>query len=139
MLVPLLCGLLGGAGACVRKTSDNSIQPVAVRELAQWVRAEPEKYLVLDIRDEEAFAAGHIPGARRITLPEVDPDDPAPSLRKYSAIVVYGEDPGSAVAKAMAKRLIGAKVTDVYLLEGGMAAWRGGGQRTTSSAEEGAR
>jgi len=137
--IVLLCGLIGAVGACTSKTSDNSIQPVAVRDLALWLRATPGKYLVIDIRDESAFAAGHIPGARRITLPEVDPDDPAPSLRSYSAIIVCGEDPGSAIAKAMAKRLIGAKVTEVYLLEGGMAAWRGGGQRTTSSAEEGAR
>lgn len=112
---------------CQGKVSDDSIGYLRSGELARWVEKSPEKYLIIDMRTAEEFAAGHIPSARRMSLPDVDPDKPDPALSRYSAIVVYGEDPGSGVARAMTKRLMQSRLSNVYLLEGGMAAWRSSG------------
>src|SRR5690606_12703197 len=119
-----LCMVVAG---CNTRTSDRSIGYLGVGELSKWLSKSPEKYLLVDARGADEFAAGHIPGARRMSLPDIDERNPDPMLSRYSAVIVYGADPGSDVARAMTKRLLKARVSDVYLLEGGMAAWRSSG------------
>ncbi len=120
-------------GGCQGKTSDDSIGYLRSGELSRWIERSPQKYLIIDTRGPEAFAAGHIPGARQMSLPDVDQDRPDPSLSNYSAIIVYGEDPSSGVARAMSKRLIQARISNVYLLEGGMVGWRNAGGAVSKS------
>lgn len=81
----------------------------------------------MDVRDPESYALGHIPGAKNIRLQDVSATKKSPNFDSYRAIVVYGEDPGSARAIAMTKRLLGVGYDDVFLLEGGFAGWRAGG------------
>ncbi len=119
--------------ACQGKVSDDSISYLRAGDLAQRIERSPEKNLVIDARSPEEFAAGHIPGARHMSLTDFDPDKPDPELARYSAIIVYGENPASGVARAMTKRLLAARLTDVYLLEGGMAAWRSSGAPVATS------
>lgn len=117
---------------CTPPVSDKSIGYVRTGDLAKWIEKSPDKYLILDSRGPEEYDAGHIPGAQRMTLPQLDPDNIDPALGRYSAIIVYGENPGSGVARAMTKRLIQARLTEVYLLDGGIAAWRASGGRIVS-------
>lgn len=133
-------GWLAGAALCVSliltacsgKVSDDSIRYLRAGDLARWVAKTPDKYLIIDSRGPEAYDQGHIPGARRMTLPELDPENLDPDWSRYSAIIVYGADPGSEVARAMTKRLIKAKLTEVYQLEGGMLAWKSSGGQVVS-------
>ncbi len=65
--------------------------------------------LFLDIRRPERFAEGHIPGARNFRARDIDTRyGTDPSLEKYDNLIVYGENAGSAGARAMSKRLLQA-------------------------------
>ncbi len=120
-------------GGCTTKTNDDSIARVDSAQLSKWLEKGPEKYLILDARPRQEFLSDHIPGARHMELPEVDPEDPDPRLKEYKALVVYGENPGSTRARALAKRLIQARL-DVYWLEGGLSEWKASGRQTTQGS-----
>ena len=88
----------------------------------------PSKLVIVDPRPESDYAAGHIPGAVNLRLPDVGEDMRRPPvLAGRKTIVVYGEDPGSAVAKGMAKKLISLRYKGVRMFAGGIKAWRGAG------------
>ncbi len=121
------------AFGCSSKVNDDSIARVNSVQLTKWLEKSPEKYLILDARPREEFVTEHIPGARHVEPPEVDPNDLDPSLKGYKALIVYGENPGSTRARALSKRLIQAR-QDVYWLEGGISEWKAGGRSTTRAA-----
>lgn len=90
--------------------------------------------LLLDVRTAEAFAAGHLPGARNIRLPEIDPKEKDPDLDRYKMIIVYDQNRGSASGMAVAKRLLIADYDDVRLFEEGFDAWKRAGLPVERSA-----
>lgn len=105
---------------------------ISVAEARRLIRAakiggEKTTLLVVDPRPSEQFDAGHIPGARNLGLAQVNEHRKDPVLARYEKFLVYGTDPGSAVAVGMAKRLIKADYGEVLLLQGGLLAWRGQG------------
>ncbi len=108
---------------CQNKVDDSRVARVSTAEVARRLE-KGANVGVLDARDAEAFARGHIPGARRIELPEVDPHEPTPSLEGYSSLIVYGQNPGSGTAIALAKRLMQAKHKNVLLMESGFDRWQ---------------
>lgn len=120
--------------ACEKKVSDNNIRLVSVPKLAEWLNEDPERYLVLDARRPPDFQAGHLPGATRIDLSQVDPASPEPSWERYRGFVVYGENAGSARAKALTKRLLQSAYSGVVLLDGGYEAWLRAGQPVVEPA-----
>jgi rhodanese-related sulfurtransferase len=78
--------------------------------------------LVLDVRDEPEYAAGHLPKARHIPLGEL--------AKRLSEIVKYKDRPvivtcrGGARAGAASRLLKREGFTTVYQLRGGLAAWQ---------------
>ena len=83
---------------------------------------------IIDQRPAARFAAGHLPGAMNINLPAVPTDaKPDRKLKQFEVLVVYGEDPSSASAKAMTKRLISIGYSDVRFMAGGLEEWRARG------------
>lgn len=96
----------------------------------RWLQKSPEQYLVVDARSAKAYESGHIPGAVRMDLPDIDPLDPDPKYGRYKAVVVYGEDPSYGKANALAKRFGQADV-EVYLIDGGLKMWRDRGLPVT--------
>ncbi len=94
----------------------------------QW-KEDTNKVLFIDVRKHERFAEGRIQGARNIRVNEIDLRyDADPELLKYDHLIVYGENPGSASARAMAKRMIEAGYntvlkTRVRLFLGGWVVW----------------
>jgi rhodanese-related sulfurtransferase len=76
--------------------------------------------LVLDVRDEKAYATGHLPKARHIPLADL--------ANRVSEIVKFKEKPvlvtGGARAGAAAKVLRRSGFTNVFQLKGGVAAWQ---------------
>jgi thiosulfate/3-mercaptopyruvate sulfurtransferase len=80
---------------------------------------------VYDLREAEAFAAGHIGNAKH--LPADQLDKAADVLKKYREkfLVLYCEDGGASAA--LARRLHAAGFTKTFNLRGGLATWRADG------------
>ena len=127
-------GLGGAGGGCTEKTSDATIKDMPLAELRQHLKdqessKDKDVVVVLDARSGKEFAAGHIPDARNLTLDAIPDrkDELDPRLTRYGYRVVYGNDPGSAVAMAVTKRMLGAGYSDVYLFRGGLEEWKRAG------------
>jgi ArsR family transcriptional regulator len=111
--------------ACAGSVSDKSVRRIDAPAAA---RAAEGRAVFVDVRPPEEFAAGHIPGALNIRLTDIPEDVPHPDLRGKGRIIVYGQNPGTAVATAFAKRLISSRqYGTVELFEGGFDAWRAAG------------
>lgn len=130
-----------GLGGCESGTSDKDISGGVVMTLADVRQAidrrdggEPDHALLIDPRAPKYFAAGHLPGAINLRLPDVrEDDDKDPELQRHSLLIVYGENPGTAVARAMFKRLFQVDYAGVKFFAGGLEEWvRSGGQVETS-------
>lgn len=115
------------AGGCSKQITDNKVERVALKRVARYQASGDEGVLIIDARRQEQFNGGHIPGARNIRLPEIDESQRDPRLEKFKTIVVYGDDPGSASAMAMAKRLMSAGYKNVHLFEAGFSSWQARG------------
>ena len=79
--------------------------------------------VVLDVRSEAEFQAGHVVGA--INMPLTQIESSLPRLQKYRekpviTICATGQRSGSAV-----KQLKQAGFADVYSVTGGIGAWEG--------------
>jgi rhodanese-related sulfurtransferase len=90
-----------------------------------WAEFKPlydnGRLLVVDVRDEDAFAAGHIPGARSVPADRVDAA--APELARLGApVVTYCACPSehSSAEAALALRRHGV---DARALIGGWLTW----------------
>jgi rhodanese-related sulfurtransferase len=83
--------------------------------------------LWVDARDENAFEAGHIPGAVRVEIGEFSQGLAALGniWKPGIPIVAYCDGEGCDSSKAVAERLVPALgVEKVYYLEGGYPAWK---------------
>jgi len=112
---------------CSSKITDSTVERISVTDTADRVRKSGDSVLILDTRSPADYAAGHVPGARNIALPEVDETDPDPSLRGHKMIIVYGQNPGSGAAMALSKRLLAAEIGTVRLMEDGFSRWKDSG------------
>jgi glyoxylase-like metal-dependent hydrolase (beta-lactamase superfamily II)/rhodanese-related sulfurtransferase len=105
---------------------------MAMGELERRIAARPNDFVILDVREKDAYAAGHVPGA--IHLPrgqlelrvnEVLPD---PSVEILS-ICEFGKI--STLAAATLRELGFQRAT---ALDGGMAAWRDAGNTVEAAS-----
>ena len=96
-----------------------------------WAEAQPEiasgRWLLVDARDEEQFAAEHIPGA--VSLPAAVYADTllffAEEHGREKTVVVYCGTEDCEMSAELAVRLRDeAEFTDVRVLDGGILAWR---------------
>ncbi|MEM1424416.1 MAG: rhodanese-like domain-containing protein [Planctomycetota bacterium] len=121
-LISVASALIALAG-CSGTVSDRSIEPIAQPDAVERLRNKPDATLFLDVRNDDEFDAGRIPGARLTRLSEVALTDDRPRFGAWDLVVVYGRDPGSARAPALVKRLLQTDHKNVALLEGGYEAW----------------
>jgi len=77
---------------------------------------------LFDLRDAEAYAAGHIAGAKPLTAQQLE--NAAEALKKYreKMLILYC-DSGSTGGAAV-RKLHAAGFTKVFNLRGGLNAWR---------------
>jgi rhodanese-related sulfurtransferase len=98
---------------------------MALSELNTRLAARPNDFIVLDVREKEAYEAGHIPSARHLPRGQlelrVNDDLPDPTMR----IVVYCEFGKISTLAAATLRELG--FLRAAALDGGMKAWREGG------------
>ncbi len=110
--------------------SDKNIENMTGLELRRMVddakkSRESADLLLIDPRNPRDFAAERIPGAQNLRLSDVPSDARVvPSLDRFGTIVVYGNNPASASAKAMTKRLITVGYGSVRFFPGGLEEWK---------------
>ena len=103
---------------------------VDLQRLLEWLRAA-EPLLLVDVREPEEFADGHLPGAlsipRGLLEPAADRDYPAkdPQLAeaRWRRVVVYCDCPSGARAAFAAQVLQQMGFQHVFYLAGGLPMW----------------
>ena len=112
---------------CAKKITDSDIKFVRVdevRELQQTAKERPKVMLLIDPRSPRAYNEGHIPEALNISLATINPDSKRnPAYEGYNNIIIYGDDPASAPARAMTKKMMLAGYKHVRMFGGGMRDW----------------
>ncbi|MEE9330801.1 MAG: rhodanese-like domain-containing protein [Methylophilaceae bacterium] len=79
------------------------------------------KMLILDVRDEAEFTAGHIQGAKHIPLAELE--NRVKELEKHKSKPVLLHCQRGMRSKTAAKLLTAQAFTQLYQLEGGLDKW----------------
>jgi rhodanese-related sulfurtransferase len=95
---------------------------VAAASPQDVIRLMNQSALVLDIRPQEAFASGHVTGARHMPSDQIATAGETLKKQKDKPIVVYCES-GPLAASAV-RQLVAQGFTKVFSLRGGLAAWR---------------
>ena len=97
-----------------------------VAKLMDGQRNEPGErlLLILDSRAEAKYAEAHLPGAKHLLLSGVDPNMKRDKwMDSFEEIVVYADNPGSASARALVKRMLRMRYDNVRLFPGGFDQW----------------
>lgn len=87
------------------------LDPASVQRLQQ--------VLLIDVREPDEFAAGHIPGAISLPLSQLDPDS-ATNLPDTDHVVIYCR---SGTRARRAAELLAPEISGVKCLKGGLEAW----------------
>lgn len=133
MLAWLVVTLVSAGCIGPRKVSDKDIESIDLPGLLALVdrqQREPDRnrLLLIDPRSELSFQRGHLPGAWNILLSYINPElGRDPQIEAYDHIVVYGDNPGTASAKAMVKRLLRIRYKGVRWFPGGLEEWQRAG------------
>ena len=100
----------------------DSLEPVSRRDLVK--RLKDKSVLLLDVRSEDEFAQGHLPGALNIPLPQLGKR--LSKLPKRAQIVAYCRGP-YCVLSFEAVAALRAKGYDARRLEDGFPEWKAAG------------
>ena len=108
LLWPEISRLIGGSGE------------IGTLDATRLMNQGPS--LVLDIRDEKDFSAGHLPRARHIPMKELA--GRVGEIVKFKEKPVIVTDRNGTRAGAACRLLKGSGFSNVYQLKGGLTAWR---------------
>ena len=106
----------------------NSLEPVSRKELLK--RLKDKSVLLLDVRPEDEFAQGHLPGALNVPLVQLGKN--LSKLPKGARIVAYCRGP-YCVLSFEAVAALRAKGYDARRLEDGFPEWKAAGLPVASS------
>jgi rhodanese-related sulfurtransferase len=101
------------------RARSESLISVSPQEL---IRLMNQGALVLDLRPQEQYQAGHLSGARQMSGDSLLSAGETLKRHKEKAVVVY-DDSGSLSGSAV-RQLVGQGFTKAAALRGGLAAWR---------------
>lgn len=108
---------------------------MSMGELCRRVAERRNDFIILDVREKEAYAAGHVPGAMHLPRGQlelrVNEALPDPSV-EILTVCEYGK---ISTLAAMTLRELG--FCRATALDGGMAAWRDGGNPTENGLNSG--
>jgi rhodanese-related sulfurtransferase len=88
----------------------------------ETVRLLNQGAYVIDLRPAEAYATGHVAGAKQMTGDQILKANETLKKQKEKVVVVY-DDTGSLGASAV-RQLAAQGFTKAFSLRGGIAAWR---------------
>jgi rhodanese-related sulfurtransferase len=120
-VVALLQGACGGGEISGKDVERTTIERVLKARASTGKNA----IVLIDARSPQDFAAKHIPDAinRPVTTFSLRRGDIDPAIEKFKLKVVYGDDPGSAVAEGVVKRMLFNGYEGVYWFAGGLSEW----------------
>lgn len=122
--IPLIASLafaLASLAGCGASPEEAGYRQASAAEAQQLMETE-EDYLVLDVRTQEEYDSGHIPGAICLPNESIGSEEPAALPDKNQLILVYCRS-GNRSAQA-ARKLAALGYTDVVDF-GGINAWPG--------------
>jgi len=111
--------LMGVIAVYEMRARAQSLLSVSPQEL---IRLMNQGALLLDLRPQEQYQAGHLAGARQMSGDQILRAADTLKKHKEKAVVVY-DDSGSLGAAAV-RQLAAQGFTRVFTLRGGLAAWR---------------
>ena len=133
----MLAALAVGGCESTPEVSGRDVVFIDTDEYLELRTDEKKSVLTVDPRSPADFAAGHIPGAVSIPLPDAYAEDPR--LKTARTVVVYGDEWEDPKAVAMSKKLIAYKLKDVRTYRGGLEEWLAAGRELengSASSEE---
>ena len=126
---------------CSQNIADNDIEFITLPELRRELERDSKgaKVQLIDSRSAAAHAQGHIPGSRHMPLTAFNARETTldRALAERDLLVVYGDDPASPTARAVAKRMMALRYKGVVMFADGLSAWRRAGLPVTEPAAHG--
>ena len=119
ILILLTALLLGGCAA--QPTNNASYRQITMEEAVAMMAQEPD-YIILDVRREDEFAAGHIPGAINIANESIGTAEIPELPDKDQLILVYCRSGNR--SKQAARKLADLGYTNIVEF-GGILDWTG--------------
>jgi len=101
------------------RARSQSLLSVSPQEL---IRLMNQGALVLDLRPQEQYQAGHLSGARQMASDQIV--NAADTLKKHKEKLVVVYDDSGSLGAAAVRQLTAQGFTRVFALRGGLAAWR---------------
>ncbi|HTT03623.1 MAG TPA: rhodanese-like domain-containing protein [Steroidobacteraceae bacterium] len=98
------------------------MQGAAAVSPQELIRLMNQGALVLDLRPQELYAAGHINGAR--AMPSDQILKAGDSLKRYKEKLVIVYCDGGSIGAAAVRQLAAQGFTKTFSLRGGLSAWR---------------
>lgn len=86
--------------------------------------ADPTPEIIIDVREPELFAAGHIPGAINIEYPDAKKNGLDSITKDKGARIVFVCH-GGPMGDTLSRKLVKRGYTNVFNLAGGMYRWTG--------------
>ena len=118
---------------CTTKINDGVVGRATTTDATRYHNGK--KTLFIDARPSTAYNREHITGAINMRIGDLTYTEQDPVLTSHSTLVIYGENPGSPSALALAKRLIGLNYKGVVYYEPGLDGWRNAGLPTVRQGE----
>lgn len=127
-----VAGFLAGGMAAWRSAGRSvaTLPQVSVRDLARRLDGPVNGLVVLDVRNDDEWAGGHIPGARHRFAGEIATGAAAPIDGATDVAIICGSGYRSSVAASL---LQARGVAGLMNVVGGMATWRDAGLPATEA------
>lgn len=109
------------------------LKTISPQKAAELVR---QGAVLVDIREVGEHAREHIPGAAHHALSQIEADNP---IRRGDDVLIFHCRSGARTRMHAARLKAAAGPCEVFVLEGGIEAWRRAGLPTSRKAEEGKR
>ena len=130
----VMLSLSAGCDLFKPDVSDASLDDISIAmPRLEKMRADTgRKTVLVDVRSEKNYQAGHLPGALSIPEPTIVADDAR--LADAYNIVVYGRDDFDDLAVVGTKQFLRHNYAHVFLYRAGLEDWRRNGNRIESPA-----
>ena len=117
-MIPLLLSLLLLAG-CVGNSDDNSYHQITQEEAKEMM--DTQEVIILDVREQDEYDSGHIPGAVLLPVGTIDKDTAAEVIPETdSTVLVYCRSGNR--SKTASSTLAELGYTNIYEF-GGINTW----------------